>query len=102
MVCNLNAKQFFNRFQNFLQPWITKLKHPAITDIHEVVVLFELETAFELSTVVSKLMFGYQITVEQQFNCVVQSCAAHPVFVVFHPDVEGFDVEMALGGIDLL
>jgi hypothetical protein len=66
------------------------------------IMFLELVRTFELGTVITKLMLGDQVAVEQQFDRIIQGGTAHPVFVVLHPDVKGLDVEMPVGIIDFL
>jgi hypothetical protein len=65
------------------------------------IMLFKLVRAFKLGAIVTKLVFGDQVAVEQEFYRVVQCSTAYPVFVVFHADVQGFDIKMAIRIIDL-
>ena len=57
---------------------------------------------FELCIVRSKLMLGYKSTVEQQFDGIVQCCPADPVLMIFHPDVQRFNIEMPFRCKDFL
>ena len=63
MAGNGNTQQFFNRCLDFLQTRIAELKYRSIFKVDKVIVLLEFERALKLGAVVSKLMFGYQVTV---------------------------------------
>ncbi len=98
---NSNSQQFFNRILNFLQTGITKLKNAAILDVDKVVVLFEFKGTLILGAVVAKLVLGYQVAILEQFYGVIESSTANPVLVVLHLNVEGLNVEVAFGCINL-
>ena len=49
-----------------------------------------------------ELVLDHQVAVEQQLDGVIQGGPADPVLVVFHLVVERLDVEMPVGGVDLL
>lgn len=95
-----NSQQFFNRCLDFLETGIAKLKYRPIFKVDKVVVLLEFEGTLKLRTVVPELMFGYQVTVLQQFNGIVQSGTAYPVLVIFHLEIKGFDIEMPFSGVN--
>ena len=102
MVCHLNAELFLDGFLDVLKPGVAILQHLSCVEVNEMVVLPELVGTFILCAVVPELVLDHQIAVEQQLDGVVQGGAADTVFVVLHLVVERLNVEMAIGGIDLL
>ena len=87
---------------DLLQTGIAVLQHLARVKINKMIVLPELVGPLVLGTVVTELVLDHQVAVEQQHDGVVQGGAAYTVLVVFHLVVKRFDVEMPIGGVDLL
>lgn len=98
----LNTQSFFNSILDFLNTRITKLENITGCKIYKMIMLFEFVRLLKLSAIILELMLNNQIAIEQQFHGIVKSCPAHPVFVVFHLDIQGLDIKMTISKIDLL
>ena len=99
---NLHAQLFLDGALDFKQARVAKFHDLFCLNVDEMVVLAEFVRALVLRAVVPKLVLDDQSAVQQQFDGVVQRGAADAVFVVFHLVVERVDVEMPVGGINLL
>ena len=75
-------------------PGIAELYYLSCFKVDEMIMLTALECSFKLSDILAKLMFCYQITVEKQFNSIVQRCPAYTVILVLHENVKGLYIEM--------
>lgn len=102
MVGYGNPQFFFNILLNYLDALVVKLHHLAVVEADKVVVFLEFERPLKLCAVVAKLVFGYQVAIQQQFDGIVKGGPANAVFIVFHPDVKRLDVEMPLGVVNFL
>lgn len=102
MVRNFNMERLFDILFNFFDLRISKFKHQAGFGIDKMVMLLEFVGPLELGTVISELVLGNQVAVQQQLNCIVQRCTANPVLVVLHADIEGLDIEMPVGVVNFL
>jgi hypothetical protein len=99
-VADIEAQEVFHRILDLLQAGVTKLQHLAALRADQVVVLTVLEGLLKLGHILPELVLDHQVAVQQQFDRVVQGGPAHPVFVVFHFDVEGLHIEMAIGQVN--
>ena len=79
----------------FMYPGITELNNFSCFKVDKVIVLSALIGSFKLRYVLSKLMLNYQITVEEEFNCIVKCCPANPVILIFHKNVQRFNIKVA-------
>jgi len=95
MVGNFYSQLLFNGFFNLLNPCITKFKDLPVIDIYKMVMLFKSVGFFELGTVVSELMFCYEIAIKQKFDSIVKCGPAYPVFIILHSDIQCLDIKMA-------
>lgn len=98
---HFNAETFFEILPDLLNPWIVKFQHFTGIIKNKMIMLFQHGRFFKLSIVRPELVFGDQVTIQQQFNRIVQGCPADPVFVIFHPDVQCLNVKMSFRGKDL-
>ena len=101
VISYLNVEEVLHRFLDFLHPGVAKFKDLSIFDRNKMIMLFELERPFKLGTIIPELMFGHQVAIKQQFYGIVKGSPAYTILVVLHPDVEGFNIEMPVGCIDL-
>ena len=98
---HFHSEGFLYILFDLLYPRIGKFYHFPISDINKMVMLFELIGTLKLCTIISELVFGNKVAIEQQFNGIVQGCPADTVLIVLHADVKGFNVEMPFSRIDL-
>ena len=101
-MCDDHSEFLLDGPLDLLQTGIAVLQHLARVKINEMVVLPELVGPLVLCAVVTELVLDHQVAVEQQHDGVVQGGAAYTVLVVFHLVIKRLDVEMPVGGVDLL
>lgn len=94
MVLDFDAKDFFDRRFDILNPRITKFNHFTSIRKDDVIVLFGTVGFFELRNVFTELVFPNQITGQEQFDCIVQRCSRNTVILILHFDVQRLDIEM--------
>lgn len=102
MVAWREVVQFACSPDDLFDPGITKLDDISGVHIDEVVMLHAVVCLFELGDVLAELVLDHQVTVQQEFNGVVQGGPADAVILVLHEDVEGLDIEVPVPGIDLI
>ena len=90
------------RLDNLLDPRIAELDHIARIHVDQMVVLHAAVSFLELGDVLAELMFYHKAAVQQKLNGIVQRGPAYPVVLVLHEDIEGFYIEVAVPGIDLV
>ena len=86
----------------FMNPGIAKLINPAASSADDMVMLFARKGFLKLGDILSKLMLDNQSAIQQKFHGVVQRSPAYPVAVVFHVDIQRFDIEMSVPCINLI
>jgi hypothetical protein len=72
---------------NLLDPRITEFDHIARIHIDQVIMLHAVIGFLKLCDVLSELVFYHQVTIEQQFNGVIEGGPADPVVLILHEDV---------------
>ena len=100
MVLNVYTEKFFNGGFDLLDAGVAKFNYFSGISDNEVVVLFGCMRLFKLRQVFAKLVFSNQVTSQEEFNGVVKRCAGNTVIVVFHFDIERFDIKMTVVGIN--
>jgi hypothetical protein len=58
------------------------------------IMLAALISTFKLRNILSELMLDHKVAVEEQFDCIIERCPANPVVLVFHENIERFNVKM--------
>jgi len=71
MVCRLEFMQFTGRPDYFINPRITEFHYCPGLKVNKMIMLSALKSFFEMSHIFSELMLNNEITVEQEFYCVV-------------------------------
>ena len=102
MAVNFDAKNFFYRCFDRLNPRVAKFDYFARIGKYDMVVLFVKIRFFVMCLLIAELMFPNQFCVQQKFNRIVQSRAAYPVLFVFHHNVQTIDVKMLVREINFL
>lgn len=88
MVFDLKFQQFAHHALDLVDARITKLHYFTAFDADDMVVLLVPVGFFKLGRVFPKLVFGHQVTGYQQLQCIVNRRPTHPVFFVFHMEIE--------------
>jgi len=102
MVVDFYVENFFYRFFDRLDARIAEFDDFARIGHDDVVVLLVEIGFFVMRLVLPELMLPDQSAVEQQFDRVVQRCAADTIIFVLHFDVEVFYVKMVLAIVNFL
>jgi hypothetical protein len=84
---------------NFVDPRIAELNNLPRFKVNKVIVLAALISTFKLGNIFTKLMLDHKITIEKQFYCIVKRCSAHTVVLVFHENIQRFNVKMTAPGV---
>ena len=87
---------------DLLDPWIAEVDDIARIHVDKMVVLHATVSFLELGDVLAELMLHHQAAVQQKFNGIVKCGPANPVVLILHEDIEGFYIEMAVPGINLV
>jgi hypothetical protein len=83
-----------------LNPRIAEFDYFMTLRANKMIVLLVSVGLLILSEIFTKLVFAYQIALNQQIQRIINCGPAHPVILVFHVDIEGFHIKMAISGID--
>lgn len=102
MVVDFDIENFLNRLFDRLDARIAKFDDFARIGHDDMVVVFIEIRFLVMRLVVPKLVLAHERAIEQQFNGVVQSGAAHAVVLVFHFEVEVFYVKMFFTVVNFL
>lgn len=101
MVYNVDIKNIFECRFNILNPGIAKFDHFSGIGKYNVIVLFEFVRLFELGDIAAKLVLSDQVTSKQQIHRVVKRGPADAVILIFHFDVERFNIKMPIKIVNL-
>ena len=93
---------FFHVFDDFFQTRISELLHFPAYFTYDMFVFPVIICTLELSDIISKLVFDYQFTLQQQIYRIVQCCTADPVIFILHEHVQGFNIKMSGMRINLI
>jgi hypothetical protein len=99
---NIDIKQLLDGFFDLFHEGIIELQYLPRIFKDEMIMLLEEAGLLELCVIGPELVLGDQSAIQKQFNGIVQGSPADPVFTVLHPDVQGFDIKVAFGRINLL
>lgn len=100
MVGNGKIEQLAYHGFGLLNSGVAKFHYLSAINTNKVVVLFVAVCFFVECYVFSKLVFGYQIGGNQQFQCIINRGAAYVKLVVSHVYIQGFGVKMVVAGVD--
>jgi hypothetical protein len=98
---NFEMKQFPHRRFNLLNPRVTKFNHLAAFNADQMIMLLKAIRFLVLRKIFSKLMFGDQFTMEQEFKCIIDCCPADAIVGILHVEVKRFRIEVIGTAIDL-
>lgn len=87
---------------DILDTRVAKLHHFMAIGADEMVVLPRAVRFFVLGEVTAKLVFGYQIAIDQYIERIIDRGAADAVIFVFHRDIQLIYVEMVGTAVNLL
>lgn len=102
MVHYIKLEKLAYRILYVLDPRITELHYFMTFRTDQMVVLFISIRLFVLRHILAKLMFGNQVTFNEQVQGVIHSSPAHPIIFVLHTDVQRFHIKVTVPGIYLL
>jgi len=102
MVHYLNVKDFLYRLLDIFNPRVTKLQDLTRIRADDVIVLLVLVRLLKLGGILSELVFSNEVAGNQQVYRIVKRGTAYAVVLIFHLNVERFDVKMTVIIVNLI
>jgi len=102
MVHYLNVKDFLYRLLDIFNPRVTKLQDLTRIRADDVIVLLVLVRLLKLGGILSELVFSNEVAGYQQVYRIVKRGTAYAVVLIFHLNVERFDVKMTVIIVNLI
>jgi hypothetical protein len=100
MVQDIEIQQFTYHGLDIVDAGITKFHYLMAVGTDKVIMLPVAVRLFILCQVPAKLVLAGEVALYQQVERVVHGSPAYAVIFVFHADVEGFYIKMAVAGIN--
>jgi hypothetical protein len=102
MMRGFEIIQFTGCTNDLFNARITEFHNLSCIKVNQVIMLHTAISLFELCYVLAELMLYHKVAVKQKFNGIIQRGTAHPVVLVLHKNVQGFDIKVSVPGVDLI
>jgi hypothetical protein len=96
MISDPEIEDFPHHRLDLLNTGIAEFKHMFAILADEVIMLAERKGFFKTRSIFSELMTGQKLTVEQQFDRIIDRCPADTVTFCFHVKKKRFNIKMII------
>ena len=102
MMRNIELQHIADQRLNIMHPRVTKLNNFVAIRANQMIMLLRSITPLKLCQILSELMLADQITFNQQIQSIIHRRSANTIILVFHVDIEHFDIKVPFSRINFL